>query len=562
MERKIPLRWPNDNAFLRKIPTITTRCCGFTHFKPQSLANSAKNPASTPLRFLPIFSRVIRWLLLFLSLSLIILVRLWNFPQVFVDGHVYFIDADCYSRMTRVAAVMVQPGTVLRHHFFENWPVGTTPHTTVPLDYLIAAVAWITGRIDFAGAVTPLLLALGSGIVLWKWVSQYRLLTQVTVLLLFALSPILVHGTVLGRPDHQALLIFLLVVAWTTDQRLQVLPSRTLAILNGLAWGLALWTSLFEPAILLFLTLLTSLIAFGKKWCTRARAESAVTTGAILLIALAIEQWRLVSLPRGALFERWSLSIGELSAPGLFSPLYLQWIGLLLLALPFLLLWQIFQQKNRPLLYPTLLLLATWLLTATAVRWGYFFALAALFALPHILEKWKSRWLPAAVFISLWPIAADWETRLYPSTAEQERLAEQRDDYRQLREIAEFIPPGTAFLAPWWLSPPLAYWSGAHGLAGSSHQSLPGIEATAEFYLSRFPEKTRSLLRERRIDWVVAYETSRVLSTSSTLLGIPAAQDALGAILYDRPSRAPSFLLLERETPYFKLYRVTDVAGN
>ncbi len=525
------------------------------------LTNPLQNPISTPFLSHRILFPSMRWFLLILSLGFILAARIWNSDQVFVDGQIYFVDADCYSRMTRVAAVLDQPGTVLRHHDFENWPIGTTPHTTLPLDYLIACVAVIlkpffSHSTDLAGAVTPLFLALAAGFILWWWAAPFRLTTQLFILLLFAWSPILVHGTLLGRPDHQSLLIFLLILAWTTGQRLHSSPSRTLALLNGVAWGLALWTSLFEPAILLAITILGSMAAFGKKTFHRFFAESAITTGFVLLIALAIEHWRISALPRGPLFERWSLSIGELAAPGLFSSLYLQWNGLILLALPAFLFWQIFRHKNRPAISSLLLLTATWLLTATAVRWGYFFALAVIFALPFLLEKWTNRWLLAAFFLGFWPMASEWETRIFPSQTERERLAEQREDYRQLRQIATHLPLHDGFLAPWWLSPPLAYWSGANGLAGSSHQSLPGIEATAQFYLSRFPEKTRGLLQHRQISWVLAYEPSRVLSTSSSLLGISAANDALAIILYEQPQRAPSFLKLAHETSFFKLYRV------
>jgi len=45
--------------------------------------------------------------------------------------------ADCYARMTRVEMVSAKPGLIVRHHTFENFPQGTTPHTTAPLDYLI-----------------------------------------------------------------------------------------------------------------------------------------------------------------------------------------------------------------------------------------------------------------------------------------------------------------------------------------------------------------------------------------------------------------------------------------
>src|SRR2546428_7623985 len=90
--------------------------------------------------------------------ALILAARCANYLDVFVAGNVYFTDADCYARMTRVRMCMEHPGLIVRHHNFENFPQGTTPHTTAPLDYLIVALAvalkpLTAHAIDFAGAV-------------------------------------------------------------------------------------------------------------------------------------------------------------------------------------------------------------------------------------------------------------------------------------------------------------------------------------------------------------------------------------------------------------------------
>ena len=98
---------------------------------------------------------------------LILATRCANYQDVFVGGNVYFVDADCYARMTRAQMVREQPGTIIRHHGFENFPQGTTPHTTAPLDYLIVGLSFLlnpfTARpLDLAGAfVSPLLALLG-----------------------------------------------------------------------------------------------------------------------------------------------------------------------------------------------------------------------------------------------------------------------------------------------------------------------------------------------------------------------------------------------------------------
>src|SRR5436305_13209717 len=90
-------------------------------------------------------SRVCRWFAVFLEIAvlsaLILATRCANYQDVFVAGNIYFTDADCYARMTRVQMCSAHPGLIVRHHNFENFPTGTTPHTTAPLDYLILALA-------------------------------------------------------------------------------------------------------------------------------------------------------------------------------------------------------------------------------------------------------------------------------------------------------------------------------------------------------------------------------------------------------------------------------------
>ena len=100
--------------------------------------------------------------------ALILATRCANYQDVFVDRNIYFTDADCYARMTRVRMCFDHPGLIIRHHDFENFPQGTTPHTTAPLDYLIVSLSillrpFTTQPVDLAGAVVSPLLALIGG---------------------------------------------------------------------------------------------------------------------------------------------------------------------------------------------------------------------------------------------------------------------------------------------------------------------------------------------------------------------------------------------------------------
>src|ERR1043166_6310627 len=59
--------------------------------------------------------------------------------------------------------------------------------------------------LDFTGAfVSPLVALLGAWF-LWWWSRRMQFRYRWVMLILYAISPILVHGTELGRPDHQSL---------------------------------------------------------------------------------------------------------------------------------------------------------------------------------------------------------------------------------------------------------------------------------------------------------------------------------------------------------------------
>src|SRR4029453_1530763 len=73
--------------------------------------------------------------------ALIVATRCANYQDVFVAGNVYFVDAGCYARMTRAQMVRANPGLIIRHHAFENFPQGKAPHTPAPMDYLIGGLS-------------------------------------------------------------------------------------------------------------------------------------------------------------------------------------------------------------------------------------------------------------------------------------------------------------------------------------------------------------------------------------------------------------------------------------
>ena len=478
--------------------------------------------------------------------------RCWNCAEVFVAGRTFFVDPDCYSRMTRVQRVYEHPGTVIARHEFENWPEGTQPHTTAPFDDLTAALAGvlrgfgydIQTALDLAGAwISPLLGVLTAGF-LWFWGGRRKRAHRIAMLFFFAASPILVHGTVLGRPDHQSLLLLCLAVALGAETQLWEKPSRGWAITGGLAWGLGLWVSLYEPLVLLVATLLfAQLLAPCPRVSLSHRLSFWITLAAVILLAALVDGWKLPQADPVVrdYFANWSKTIGELTHVPLTG--LWKWTGWLIIPAPLLLGWMGWKRGDcTAWLWLGLLLLLS-ALTCWQARWGYFLALAFAMALPTLLGVFPKRWMAvAALTVSLWPLAVEWDRQSDPSNAPLR--AEQRADNLALYEVAQTLRGAhrLPILAPWWQSPALAYWSGQPCVAGSSHESLPGTVDASRFFLSADPAAAEAILARRRVACVVAYDSERVNAVSSAILGEPAPKETLGRLLYERPHSPPTFL--------------------
>jgi len=530
--------------------------------------------------------------------ALVFTTRCANYQDAFVGRNIYFTDADCYARMTRVRPCAAHPGLILRHHSFENFPQGITPHTTVPLDYLILALSislrpFTAQPLDLAGALISPALALVGAWFLWWWSRRMKFRYRWAMLVLYAISPILVHGTELGRPDHQSLLLLLVTVAicgeWTlrdeaADTAAAIDPSPW-SVVSGIAWALAIWVSFYEPLLLLLLVITYSAVARlipgalqdRPSLFSKQRYAGWICFVLIIALALLVER-RIPSLSifySGVIFKNWSHTIGELLPVSPLNRIWFRWAGYMIAVAPFLI-WSIMRKRNggRPGSEPDwhfraaplilVLLAATYLLTIWQARWAYFFVLIFVIALPSLLEPIKSRvavWIAFA--LSIFPILRDWDERLWPNEFELARQVEHRRESAELRDLAAMIQSSEVhpFLAPWWLSPAIAYWSRQPGVAGSSHESLDGIAESAQFFLSEDSEKAREILENRKIDWVLAYDADRVGQNSAVILGEPAAKHALCYILDRRPAQAPSYLIFSAQNGTAKLFRVTPVSN-
>lgn len=503
-----------------------------------------------------ILSGIFLVFLLLLTLS----AQTWNWDQIFHKGQVYYVDADCYSRMTRVQQVLQHPFTPIRFHAFENAPLGVTPHTTAPLDWIIAAFSkaltpWSHNSLELAGAfISPLLGLLLVGF-LWWWSRHLALGYRAALLLTVIFSPILVHGFQLGRPDHQSLIILLVGIAWAAEIALWLRRDARWHYVSAVAWGFALWTSLYEPAILLALTVLLRLFVLGRSaWPGR---NPLIVLLAILLGWFFFDGWRGTGMDEKAApyFWRWAQQIGELHHTPVGE--FFRWCGALWLLAPLLLIWRAWREKSRPYLAWAILLVVISGLCLWHLRWGYFVALAFAFSLPWALGA--IRWRIAAwilFVIALWPMAQEWDEDLYPSEEATRAQTENLYDRILLREATAAINAPGNIIAPWWQTPSLVFWTGLPGVAGSSHQSLPGTLDSARLYLSTTPATAEQILKDRQVRWVIAYEPSRIIENSEQTLGVQAAPQTLAERLYYRPDQVPPFLKMVHQNQFFKVYEV------
>jgi hypothetical protein len=489
--------------------------------------------------------------IIFIS-ALILVTRCANFGDVFFGGQVNFIDADCYSRMTRARICFEHPGTIVRRHDFENFPKGTFPHTTAPFDYLIVALATALiplsrNALDLAGAIVSPLLSLVLGIFLCWWTRKMRLQFRWGFLILYGVSPMLAHGFALGRPDHQSLLITLIAVALCAEWIFAQQATRGWGIVSGASWALALWVSLYEPLVLLMIVV----ACCARSMIKRERRIGWIVFAAVLAIAFLIERRFPVWPSRefGGALRNWSATVGELAHVSLASTIWFNWCGWLLLLAP-ILLWP---KRNRSTpLFLIALLITGFALTIWQARWSYFFVLVFAMLVPQILSVLRKPLIVATVFVgALFPIAQAWDRAF--ADEQLARRAETKIEQFELRAISSQIDG--PFIAPWWFSPAVSYWSRQAGVGGSSHESIEGIVETARFFETPIAEEAMQIIDRHNIIWIVSYDADRVAQNSAQVLGRATPKNAFCYLLDRRPSEVPPFLRLIAQTGHFKLFR-------
>jgi hypothetical protein len=324
--------------------------------------------------------------------------------------------------------------------------------------------------------------------------------------------------------------------------------TRGWGIVSGASWALSLWVSLYEPIILLAI-----LVACSARTIIKGNRRTGwIVFAAVLAIAFIIER-RIPAWPSrefGGALRNWSTTVGELAHVSLASTIWFDWCGWLLLLVP-ILLWP--KQNRSTPIFLTVLLISAFALTIWQARWSYFFVMIFAMLVPQILSVLRQLLIAATVFtVALFPIAQAWDHAF--ADEELARRAENKIEQLELRAISSQIDG--AFIAPWWFSPALSYWSRQPGVAGSSHESIEGIVETAKFFETPITEEAMQIIDRHNVNSVVSYDADRVAQNSTQILGRATAKNAFCYLLDRRPSEAPTFLRLFAPTGHFKLFRV------
>jgi hypothetical protein len=432
----------------------------------------------------------------------------------------------------------------------------------------------VPAAIDAAGALVGPLIGICISALIAVWVGGLlnakgeRCCGWWVAPLLFAVSPALVHATVFGRPDHQSLILVCMAVVFAAEERLirGVTSANAWAWTGGVGMGVGLWVSLFEPLVILGVILVTGALFWRRSWTAAIRLRWFTGLLVFFSIGLAVDGIHFV-LPqtrwRDALL-RWGGTIGELRSLDSFLELS-RWCGLAVWIVP-LGLWSAVRREGLEMMGWLLLVVALAVLSVWQIRWGAYFSLAVVFAAPWALASLTSYWRRVlVVLVSMWPIASEWDAMCFPKPAAAYTKHLARSEKINARRAAERLrsPDVEPFIAPWWHSPSIAYWSGQPAVAGSGHQGIAGIVDTARVYMSTEPATAREVFARRGVKWVVAADVSQVVQNSAAILGIappdePLREVPLAELLW-KPVLTPQWGLDgEQNVTTFRLLKVLD----
>jgi len=484
------------------------------------------------------------------------------------------VEADCYSQLARAQRILNGQGLIQNHFTVENWPEGLIPSTTAPFDYAIlllwAPLALFTKHpLDWAGAlISPALWVT----LCFFWMlfrsRDFNLVGRALLLIGSTALPAFIWATACGRPRHQSLILALMAMALTAEYErweLEMSPKRAWNLFAGIAWGLACWTSLFEPTVVV-----SVLILFNLAVRRRENFTFLVSFGVVMLVALVIERVHIfvpaqVYLPSLAL---WLGTIAEVRGVD-FKSFIEQMTSLSFVTLVPFVSWRLCRREGDRrtdiLLIVLTVLLA--ILSFVQKRWVYYANLAELFLIVRYCQVLPLRWtrlLVMAVFFAgmVYDNAIQIPARIH-TPPNQPSL--------ELTQISRAIDGPGGIMAPWWLSPGLLYFSGQPIVSGSSHCGISGIVASAEFFASGSWEDAEHLLQQRKVRWIVVWDEPQyvypLLNSSRQILGEPAfsedderdAEATIAQVLIEDRD-VPTWMKLRGVTPQMKLYEYVPSA--
>jgi hypothetical protein len=473
------------------------------------------------------------------------------------------VEADCYSQLSRVQRILHGQGLIQNHFTVENWPQGLVPSTTAPFDYAILALylpftSLTKYPLDWAGALISPLLALGVAVFWMGFRSRaFNRAGRAALVVGLAFIPALVWATAFGRPRHQSLIVALMAVALTAEYERWDALKKGWHIAAGIVWGLACWTSLYEPLFAVVTLVLFNLIARR-----RESAAFGVSFGVVMLLALLLEGIHVFVPPpeyRDVL-ARWLQFIAEMRSMTLAE--WINGMTLPVLVLPWVA-WGLWAKgagnKTDLLLIVLTLLLA--LLAFYERRWLTYACLGEIFLLARYFQAAPLRWsrlLLAALFLVGVATAN-------LTTLANAQLEPPNQPSPEMARLAQSIDTPGGIMAPWWISPGLLYFSGHPIVSGSSHCGISGIAASAAFFATTSWTEADKILQDRQVRWVVVWEEHKyqypLLASSQEILGLPASTDqdkgdadATVAQILVTDHEVPTNLHLRAITPHLRLY--------
>ena len=258
------------------------------------------------------------WLFPVLLLITLQIAMVWRNPAILENQ--YLSDADGYTRLARVEALVENGDWYDDAAVRANVPYGTTLHWTRPFDVLLLAGALpflpfmaLKSALYWSGVLINPLLHLASLVAL-MWAAGPLLRRQdIPYLGVLVLALPAVHSYFgIGRADHHGLILFLFIALLGLCLRaLNTKPSAKVLITAGLTGALMMWVSV-EALV----TIAVVLLALTASWLVRDRPSSAdmATFSATLWLGLVVGL--IVEHPPDALL---SIAFDSLSAVHIFT---------------------------------------------------------------------------------------------------------------------------------------------------------------------------------------------------------------------------------------------------